>query len=130
MSSGNLCEQRLGFLQVTRREPLSKPIVTFNQYGSGVGDTALFLIVTRQAHRSPQFQRLGLLLPGDGVGSEKTAFRLAARTFAPFLTQQELALEAVQFRRVETFACTLHQGSGFRQCSQTFLGLSFPAEGF
>jgi hypothetical protein len=68
--------QSLGLLQVFRVKPFGEPAVDLRQPLSRFGMLALGLPQPRQTHHGAQFERLGLLLPGDLNGFEETGFGL------------------------------------------------------
>jgi|SoiMethySBSTD1v2_1073268.scaffolds.fasta_scaffold427411_4 hypothetical protein len=66
--SPQLLQQRPGLLQVGGVKALSEPAIERGQQLAGCGAFVLVLPQPAQAHRRPQFQRLGLLAAGHGEG--------------------------------------------------------------
>ena len=66
--SPQLCQQRLGFLEVRRVEPFGEPVVDWRQQRLGFLALALALPEATQAHGGASLQRFRLLAAGHVQG--------------------------------------------------------------
>src|SRR5262245_9970516 len=72
-----LCQQRLGLLEVRGVKALGEPAVDRREQRTGFGLLALLLPEAAEAHRRPQLQRFRLLLAGHGYGLLEARCRLS-----------------------------------------------------
>src|SRR5262249_46878520 len=99
------------------------PLVHISQHLVGSLALALLLPESTQAQRRPQFEGLCLLAASDAEGVLITVFGL--RTIRCRARQQQLALQAMQFRFPPPLLSCVRQGQCLFEDSQPFLLPSF-----
>ena len=72
-------QQRFGLLQIFGVKAFGEPLVDLGQHLVSFALLALRLPQAGKAHRCTEFERFGLLLPGDLDGFEETRFSFGLR---------------------------------------------------